>query len=263
MRQFSVDAYGMMTRLIDADQPVVFLDVGANVGATTARMREVFPRARVYSFEPQEEPRRAFAERHEGDEEVVLVGAAVGERDGEIDLHLTGKSCCASVLRTTERGVQYGGAAMAPAGVRRVPVVSLDAWAREARVSRADMMKIDVQGAELGVLRGAEKLLESITAVNSEALIAPEYEGCCTFTDIDLFLRQRGFMLHQVHELWVKGPEEQTAWLDALWVKSTALEKLRGVVAGHGEPHARGAARRALHRLRAAGAGRIGVYGAG
>lgn len=59
-----------------------------------------------------------------------------------------------------------------------------------------DYMKLDVQGSELDVLEGGEKLLESVVAMQIEVAFAEIYRGQPLFADIDPYLRKRGFWLH-------------------------------------------------------------------
>lgn len=64
-----------------------------------------------------------------------------------------------------------------------------------------DFFKIDVQGAELDVLRGASKALESALMIQTEVSFVEIYEGQALFGDIDVWLRQRGFWLHTLSDV--------------------------------------------------------------
>jgi FkbM family methyltransferase len=70
----------------------------------------------------------------------------------------------------------------------KVRIATVDAFLKEHKIARVDVMKIDVQGAELRVLRGAQKLLERDDA---PVLV---YEGYGHTT--------RGFGYHPVEILW-------------------------------------------------------------
>lgn len=95
---------------------------------------------------------------------------------------------------------------------------------RNQRQGRVDFIKIDVQGYELEVLKGADRLLcESVAAVYSEAQMVPLYEGAALYSDIDQFLRRRGFEMYRIQEIFSNGPEERTTCCDALWVRSDVL----------------------------------------
>ncbi|MEE8505732.1 MAG: FkbM family methyltransferase [Kiloniellales bacterium] len=59
-----------------------------------------------------------------------------------------------------------------------------------------DLLKIDTQGAELDVLRGATKALAGATLVQVEVEFLDLYEGQPLFADIDTFLRGAGFRFH-------------------------------------------------------------------
>lgn len=60
-----------------------------------------------------------------------------------------------------------------------------------------DFLKIDVQGAELDVLRGAGKVLESVVAIHTEVEFIPLYRDQPLYSDIDVFVRGHGFLLHR------------------------------------------------------------------
>ena len=131
----------------------VAIDVGANIGYVTGVMAEkVGPNGLVLAFEP-EETNYGFLERtvsENGWAQVSATRAACGDAPGRLALH--------------KDPVNWGNHSLAldaelhVAGTEVVDVVTLDDVMRERRLSRLDVMKIDVQGWELKVLRGASRL---------------------------------------------------------------------------------------------------------
>jgi FkbM family methyltransferase len=95
-------------------------------------------------------------------------------------------------------------------------------------VKDCDFLKIDVQGGELGVLRGAVQLLESTIVVHSEVEFAPIYKDQPLFADVDAFLRAHEFELIDVTKTGYVAyddlPRPMTAsrlmWADAVYFKS-------------------------------------------
>lgn len=264
MPQLPRDAWSMLTRVIHPHMPIVALDVGANVGAVSRRIRAEFRDATVYAFEPAPDVQGELTRQVADDPRIRPVPMAVGDRTGPIDLHLTADRVLSSVLPPTPHGSRAYGALVARERTVRVPMTTLDEWASSSGVEDVQVVKIDVQGLELAVLRGAERVLASgVLAVNSEAQLVPEYEGAATFAEIDLFLRARGFTLHQVHELWHQGEEFQSSCVDALWLRNDALSWLRqdpyhAWRVGWADLVSRG-----LERCRARGCRMVALYGAG
>jgi hypothetical protein len=72
-------------------------------------------------------------------------------------------------------------------------VTSLHSWAREHNVSGIDFAKLNVQGAELEILGGAGPLLDETLGLLVEVAFVESYERRPFFSDIDRFLRDRGF----------------------------------------------------------------------
>ena len=94
----------------------------------------------------------------------------------------------------------------------------------------ADFLKLDVQGAELLVLKGAAKRLGDILVVHTEVEFLPLYKEQPLFGDIDACLRQHGFLFHTLipagrtfkpfvanndDDAWMR----QIIWADAVYVR--------------------------------------------
>lgn len=131
------------------------LDVGANVGWWTVPLARSLPRGRVIAFEPVPANRERLewaVTANAVEARVQVVAVALGEAPGELGMW----------LKSSQTGAGSGTAALVagdgPAHLK-VPVVTLDAWAAEHALARCDLIKLDIEGAELMMLRGAEDFI--------------------------------------------------------------------------------------------------------
>jgi len=133
------------------------LDIGAHHGLySLLSARMVGPRGSVFSFEPSPREFRALR-RHVRINfllNIKLQPLALGDENETADLHVVDPalSGCNS-LRSP--GVLSNSA---PIPVR---VMRLDDWAATQKVTRVDFVKLDVEGGELAVIRGARQLLRT------------------------------------------------------------------------------------------------------
>ncbi len=96
-----------------------------------------------------------------------------------------------------------------------IPMVCLDdAVALDARVG---LLKIDVQGYELQVLRGAKRTLRQTQALLIEVNYAQHYEGAVGFDEIHAFLANAGFHLYGISAPYTDV--NRPLWADAMFVK--------------------------------------------
>jgi FkbM family methyltransferase len=154
-------------RARESHTPFVVLDVGANTGEYTRAVLHAFAgRAIVHAFEPQPSAYLQLQREFGGDSRVHLTGAAIGSRDGEVRLYSPAPgSTLASLHRQTVADWE------APEIAEEVvPLRALDSYCAEVGIERLDLLKIDVEGHELEVLRGAARLLEEgrITGIQWE-----------------------------------------------------------------------------------------------
>jgi FkbM family methyltransferase len=154
------------------------LDVGANAGQYARGLRESGYRGRIVCYEPLEAARRQLEAARAGDS-LWEIGerVAVGEREGEVEINVSGNSASSSLLDMLPSHLRS-----APdsryVGVERVPMRRLDALAEHYfSPGVVALLKIDTQGYEDRVLDGAAGVLPDLTAIQLELSLIPLYSG--------------------------------------------------------------------------------------
>jgi FkbM family methyltransferase len=177
--------------LIDAlaEPGSMAVDVGANIGFFTLPLsRAVGASGRVAAFEPDpanlDMLNRAL--KREGRDNVDVVAAALGEKDGTVSLFLNADH------PADHRIYPAGEHTKGPA----VTLRSLDSYlAQSAQKRIISLVKIDVQGAELLALRGMKKTLTENPQARMIVEFCPEMLQACGTPPDELlgFLREMGF----------------------------------------------------------------------
>jgi FkbM family methyltransferase len=213
-----------MTRL-----PAV-VDIGANPVDGPAPYSGMLAAGRctVVGFEPQPE---ALAALHAaaGPNETYLPDA-IGD-GAEHVLHVAAESGMTSLLEPDpDRLAMFPGFAQWGAVVGREPVRTRRLDDIES-IAAMDLLKIDVQGAELLVFRNAPRLLSRAMAVHVEVSFMPLYRDQPSFGDVDTELRSHGLVPHSLEALkkWplaraeadaqVAMPPRQLLEADVLYVR--------------------------------------------
>jgi lipopolysaccharide transport system ATP-binding protein len=187
----------------DPEQSLVVVDVGCRWGfAESFTVPNGTGRFRVYGFDPDQAECTRLEQHYAaaGIDTVTLVPLALAGKAGRRTLHETREPACSSLLEPDGTLTEdYPSLACAQAVARRdIDVTTLNDWARDTGVARIDYIKLDTQGSELEILRGAGALLESIRCIDVEVEFNPIYLDQPLFADVDRFLRQNGFVLWQL-----------------------------------------------------------------
>jgi FkbM family methyltransferase len=205
-----------LLEMLAGSPPRVIHDIGANVGTWTCLAKSLYPDAAVEAFEPLEVHLAGFSRWTASFADVRLHPIALGPRDGTITIEITDFSDASSVLALTNDGRNTFN--VAPAGRRDVRMATLDGLVAAGSVRAPDLLKLDVQGYELEVLRGAEKSLHAATAVICEVSFRQFYQGQALFPDVLNYLGDRGFRLRGFGSSLRTG--EPLVQADALFVKT-------------------------------------------
>lgn len=148
----------MLTRYLKRGD--TFWDVGANVGFFSLYASKlVGPQGRVFSFEPSPDVHALLLANTTGISNISVLQAGIGNCDGQSIFAAQGSSSSASFVRSVTEITSHCHPSV-PIQEVSVPVRKLDSIAHELS-SAASLIKIDVEGFELEVLKGAARVLSS------------------------------------------------------------------------------------------------------
>jgi len=170
------------------------LDVGANRGQFALVASRRFPRALLVCFEPLDGARFKLELAISNHPRLRIVASAVADSAGSADLLVSRADDSSSLLTGTDRLLAtFPGTEV----VERVsvPTERLDALVGDHELARPALLKIDVQGAELEVLRGATATLEKTDTIIVECSFVELYDGQALADDVIRFLHPRDFRL--------------------------------------------------------------------
>jgi FkbM family methyltransferase len=217
------DPYDVISQLLAGRSVGGILDAGASNGHISKRLLRRFPDARVYAFEPNGSYRDELAAYAEKDARFCPQFFALSDSEGIETLHITESPGNTSLCRPTDGLKKIDPAGSPVRAVEQVATVVIDQWVKRNGDVPIELMKFDIQGGELKAMRGGRSVLtRSTQLVYTEVWYNSIYEGGALFSDIDLFLRECGFVLYDVFKPRY-NMQQQLMWGNALYLKTDLL----------------------------------------
>jgi FkbM family methyltransferase len=178
------------------------LDVGANAGQYGKYLRSLGYRGRIVSFEPLAD---AFATLQQTAASDPLWGChniGLSDTDATAALNISANSYSSSFLPVSARSVRIE-PSIGYVGQQEARLRVLDDMIEEvARPAETIYLKIDTQGYELNVLRGALKTLRRVPLIQVETAFSAGYEGQPLIEDVIRFLREAGYRIVAMEPGW-------------------------------------------------------------
>ncbi len=198
-------------------EPALIIDIGASNGQWTSECREIFPEARYLLVDPLEGNRAALSSMAGGDPRVSVWCGAAGAAPGELEIFEHGDQ--SSVLKSAEF----------PGVPRRVEVRTVDMLFQSAGSPAPVLLKADVQGYELEVLRGAGRCLESTAALILEVSYRKLYDESALAHEIISYVGARGFRIYDVCSYLQRPADRELVQSDIVFVhESSPLFRYEG-----------------------------------
>ncbi len=182
--------------------PLTIFDIGAHEGKLTERYSQMFPTAKIYTFEPVPEIFTMLEQQFHENPQIIVNQLAVSDAVGTADFYLHAYT-------------SYGWNSLLPKSptsiivpedksVVKVPTITIDVFCDRHNINTIDLLKLDIQGGELLALKGALNMLQKggIKLIYSEVSFGDLYEGQAMFHDIAAYLHDFGFRTYGFYNMY-------------------------------------------------------------
>ena len=212
----------------DKKKPILF-DIGGHIGESIIFLRQLFPDALIFSFEPDPDSflnLKAFA-----DKKTFCFNLALSDSEGQVDFFRNKISHTNSLLpvninskdsiyleKVRNQTEKWDTSRFNSKSV--VNSVRLDGFCGEEKIEAIDLLKVDVQGAETKVLKGAGKILERVENLILEISFFDYYSQQSSFYDVEKIIGPFGFKLYAITEISNNPMNGRTDWVEAIYTKT-------------------------------------------
>ena len=186
----------------EADGPLCIFDVGANQGQFLTLVERVLSGTSflVHAFEPNAHSFESLRRVTSGFSNVKLNNCALGNEVGTAQLYFDAPG--SGLASLSKRRLDHFGIPFHLS--ESITIDTVDRYCERNSIAAIDLLKLDVEGHELDVLRGATRMLSS----GNVAMISFEFGGCnidsrTYFQDFFYFFREHG--MNNIHRITPSG----------------------------------------------------------
>ena len=204
------------------------IDVGANVGGYGEELREFGFSGRILSFEPTGLAYEKLAARAKPDPRWAVSKTALGERDGEVTINIAANEArSSSLLPMLVTHNEYAPEARY-VSTEQVPLRALDTALRDILAPNEKvLLKIDTQGYEHMVLKGASEILRQVELIECELSLIALYQGQLLFDQMIALLGKLGFEPVRVTPGFIDPDSGHNLQIDAIFSRSENAKRLQ------------------------------------
>lgn len=193
-------------------KPEVVIDVGAYEGDWTRLCKTLFPSAAVLLVEPLEARATELTHLAAHFDNVRYERTLLGSSERS-EVPFYEKETASSVLNEIHRDDQTA---------TFLPMTTLNRLVQGSEFARPDLIKLDVQGYELEVLRGAGCTMNSVEAIVTEVNLLAIHQGVALAHELIGYLADHGFRLYDISTFY-RRPYDDALWqIDAVFVRSSS-----------------------------------------
>jgi FkbM family methyltransferase len=195
------------------------LDVGANEGQFIKKITKILPEAKIYSFEPLKDSFIKLEKLVSAKKNITAFNFALGDNEKESLINKNEYSPSSSLLELTDL---HKNAFPVTKKVKeeKIYVKVLDKIVNELELKKKVFLKIDVQGYELNVLRGAENTIKDVDIILIETSFYELYTNQPLFNDIYSFLSNKGFNYFGSFEQLYDERDGKILQADSIFIRS-------------------------------------------
>jgi len=189
----------LMQKVINHYSVDLVIDVGANMGQYSLELISGGYMGPILSFEPIQQAFDQLQAESRAFPQWQAFHMGVGNSSQELEMNISDNLVSSSLLNITQVTLQ------AEPTTRynrkeKVKIITLDSFLKDKSLETYHMplLKLDVQGYELEVLKGASASLPKIKLVQAELSFVPLYEGGPLYKEFLLFMEENNFEIYTI-----------------------------------------------------------------
>ncbi len=195
---FGVDPFHDIKQRMKGYDFKTFFDVGANVGQTAQHIRAAFPNAVIHSVEPIKKTFELLQQNTKG-LNVTTHNLALGSKNETIEVNIdeTNTNNSINSLVSGNNEITSG-----QTFTEKIQVVATADFCSSLGIKHIDYLKIDTEGYDLEVIKGAEALVKenAISFIEAEVSMNPQNTFHVSFEEVKKYLEERGYFLFGLYE---------------------------------------------------------------
>ena len=177
----------VLTKLISDTHPLIF-DIGAEDGSSCERYSRLFTKPILHVFEPRLEQFGIMKSKFNDKKNIYLNNVAVGsKKEIKIFNQIKGGGRSSFLKSTVDN--------LSDQTQIDVQVITIDEYVNKNNIKRINLLKIDTQGYEDEVLKGAQETLKlnKIDIIETELILGNMYEKTLSFNEIENLIYAYGY----------------------------------------------------------------------
>ena len=175
-------------------------DIGANRGQFSIAVKYFYPKSNIVAFEPLLEPFDKFNQIFKNDSQVSVFNCAIGLENKDTIIHESKRDDSSSLLPITNNQSKiFPGTE--EVGTTDIKMKRIDTFIKDIDLQRPALMKIDVQGFELEVLKSCKEYLSLFDYIYIECSFIELYKGQALTDEIIKFLDNYSFGFYSIYNI--------------------------------------------------------------
>ena len=195
---FGTDPFEDVKRRMTGYDFKTFLDVGANVGQTAIHIRTAFPKAIIHSVEPIKNTFKILQQNTQG-YNVITHNIGLGAKNEIIEVHIDEGNTNSTINSLVKENNEI---ISGKTVTEKIQVLTANDFCKEQNITHIDYLKIDTEGYDLEVIKGAVTLIESnaIGFIEAEVSMNPGNTFHVSFEEVKKYLEQHNYFLFGLYE---------------------------------------------------------------
>lgn len=191
-------------------QPKIILDIGAYHGEWTTEVKKVYPYSQILMIEANPEKKKILETMCRKYKNIEFEISLLGSKSGQIKIF--------NILETASSALEE----LNETKGRKIELLmfTLSEILKKRKIDKVDFIKLDVQGFELEILKGAENYLENCEVILLEVSFLALHKDCPLLFDVVNYMDKFNFYAYDICSVSARRPFDRALWqTDLIFVK--------------------------------------------